>query len=238
MHGPIIPWDSIRNLPLPNLAMALLATQTGDSIILNNVLGGMRAALKDDPQNDHDTLLARIADAWAWLEAHSLIAAHDNHLQTGPVQRVSETGRALIQDPDAVAKVWADERLAGPLDPQLSSARSNFALGDYEIASFAAMKAVEVEVRRASGLPSELVGVLLMRKAFDPQGGPLTDPGAEGGEKEATANLFAGAIGTFKNPASHRTVDFDDAMEAAEVVQLANLLLRSVHRAGRRTVDS
>lgn len=62
----------------------------------------------------------------------------------------------------------------------------------------------------------------------------MTDAAAEGGEKEATANLFAGAIGAYKNPTSHRTVQFDDPMEAAEVIQLADLLLRIVHRAEKR----
>jgi hypothetical protein len=47
--------------------------------------------------------------------------------------------------------------------------------------SFAAMKAVKVEVRRVAGLPNEFLGVALMRKAFSPMDGALHDPGAEGG---------------------------------------------------------
>jgi hypothetical protein len=41
-------------------------------------------------------------------------------------------------------------------------------------------------------------------------------------------------MGTYKNAASHRTVRFDDPMEGAEVLKLANLLLRIVHRAEQR----
>jgi uncharacterized protein (TIGR02391 family) len=140
----------------------------------------------------------------------------------------------LANDPKAAAKVWAAERLAGDLHPALSSARSNFALGDYETASFAAMKAVEVEVRRVAALPNDLLGVNLMRKAYSPKEGVLRDPEAEGGEQQAAADLFAGAIGAFKNPASHRAVQFDDPVEVAEVIQLADLLLRIVERAESR----
>ena len=238
MYLPIVPWDEIRKLPLPDLAMTLLRTQApGSQLNLNSTLRGMDMALGDSPQPDGDALLARLADAWAWLEAHALIAAHHKNT-TSQSQRVTETGRELAADPKAVTKLWAEDRLAGELDPLLSSARTNFALGDYETASFAAMKAVEVRVREAAGLPKELVGVPLMRRAFSPKDGILTDPGAEGGEQQATADLFAGAMGTFKNPASHRTVQFDDAVEAAEVVQLADLLLRIVHRAERRRADA
>jgi uncharacterized protein (TIGR02391 family) len=73
-----------------------------------------------------------------------------------------------------------------------------------------------------------------MRKAFSPEDGTLRDPGAEGGKQHATADLFAGAIGAIKNPAGHRAVQFDDPVEAAEVIQLADLLLRIVQRAETR----
>ncbi|WP_194238348.1 TIGR02391 family protein, partial [Streptomyces spongiae] len=77
-----------------------------------------------------------------------------------------------------------------------------FDLGDYETACFAAMKAVVAAVRDASGLDNALVGVNLMRAAFQPHqngkvGGPLADAGAEGGEQEAASVLFADAMGAY-----------------------------------------
>ncbi|GAA4391743.1 TIGR02391 family protein [Ornithinibacter aureus] len=201
----------------------------------NNLIQGFRqrGGYGDPGPADLAELLCRLSDAWAWLEAHALIGPSAKN-PPGEWQRVTSAGAEVLNDPAAVAKVWAAGRLAGDLHPALASARSNFALGDYETASFAAMKAVEVEVRRVAGLPNELLGVALMRKAFSPKDGLLRDPEAEGGEQQATADLFAGAIGAYKNPASHRTVQFDDPMEAAEVIQLADLLLRIVERAENR----
>ncbi|GEB97024.1 TIGR02391 family protein [Corynebacterium flavescens] len=147
---------------------------------------------------------------------------------------MTSAGKGLLEDPKALSKVWADDRLAGELHPALYSARSSFALGDYETASFSAMKAIEVEVRRVASPPNDLIGVPLMRKAFSPKESILCDPGADAGEQQAIADLFAGAIGTYKNPASHRTVRFDDPIEASEVLQLADLLLRVVQRASDR----
>ena len=66
------------------------------------------------------------------------------------------------------------------------------------------MKAVEVEVRRVAALPNELVGVALMRKALSPKDGALRHPGAAGGEQQA-----------------------------AEVIQLADVLVRIVQRDAR-----
>jgi uncharacterized protein (TIGR02391 family) len=223
--------DEVRNLPLPDLAMKVLIQWSGWRN-LNSLVQWMKQTRFQD-ESDVAELQARVADAWAWLEAHALLA-RDPRDMSGPWQRVSELGVELINDPNAITKLWAADRLAGDLDPALGSAKSNFALGDYETAAFAAMKAVEVEVRRVAGLTNELLGVNLMRKAFSPKDGVLRDPEAEGGEQQATADLFAGAIGAYKNPASHRTVQFDDPVEAAEVVQLADLLLRILHRAEKR----
>lgn len=55
-----------------------------------------------------------------------------------------------------------------------------FLRGDHDVAVFQAFKEVEVAVRKASnakgaGYPDDLVGVTLMRKAFQPETGLLTD---------------------------------------------------------------
>lgn len=233
---PTIPYDDVRNLPLPDLSLRLLRSMGGEQANFNNLFQGFRqsGAYGEPKPSDMDALLARLSDAWSWLEAHALIGPSAQNPWTGNWQRLTEAGHEVSKDPNAVSKIWAADRLAGDLHPALATARSNFALGDYETASFAAMKAVEVEVRRVAGLPNELLGVALMRRAFSPKDGDLRDPEAEGGEQRATADLFAGAIGAYKNPASHRTVQFEDPVEAAEVIQLADLLLRIVQRADSR----
>ena len=230
----VLAYDDLRNLPLPDLSRRLLQS-LGAEPNFNNLIQGFRnrGGYGEPQPPDLEALLARLSDAWAWLESHALVGPSAQN-PPGGWHRVTTAGTEVANDPDAVAKVWAADRLAGALHPALSSARTNFALGDYETASFAAMKAVEVEVRRVADLPNELLGVNLMRKAFSPKEGLLRDPGAEAGEQQATADLFAGAIGAYKNPASHRTVQFDDPVEAAEVVQLADLLLRIVQRAEAR----
>lgn len=226
-------YNDVRDLPLPNLGLNLLRSLGPDPNFNSLIQGFKQRGGHDQPPSDIEAILARLSDAWAWLESHALIG-HSSKDPQGNWSRVTSAGKALLEDPNALSKVWADDRLSGALHPALSSARSNFALGDFETASFAAMKAVEVEVRRIAGLPNDLLGVALMRKAFSPKDGVLRDPGAEGGEQQAIADLFAGAIGAYKNPASHRTVRFDDAVEAAEVIQLADLLLRIVQRADTR----
>lgn len=116
------------------------------------------------------------------------------------------------------------------LDPVLlQKVRTSFVSGDYDTAVFQAFKEVEVRVRKKASLANTDIGVSLMTKDFNPQGGVLTDKGSVPGVQQAIMQLFAGAIGTYKNPSSHRNVALD-AKETSDIIHLANQLLRIVDR--------
>ena len=127
--------------------------------------------------------------------------------------------------------------------PQASDARDlpldllAVLLGDYEVAAFTALREVEIRVRDLAHEPASALGVPLMRKAFNEKG-LLRDPGVVSGEGTAMMDLFAGSIGAFKNPTSHRTVEYTDPTEASEVVLLADLLLRLLDRVALRLEES
>jgi len=99
-----------------------------------------------------------------------------------------------------------------------------------------AMKEVEVRVRTIASRPASLVGVALVHQAFRPPKWDSSDAGPlhlaadepRGGRRADVPVLRA--IGLFKNSASHRRVDFEDPTEAAEVVLLADLLMRLLNK--------
>ncbi len=109
----------------------------------------------------------------------------------------------------------AATRLGMQLHPRLAEkVEQQFLLGNRELAVFAAMKDIEVRVRGMSGADASVLGTKLMVEAFHPdRPGPLADPDVEPGERVATMELFKGAMGVFKNPNSHRDVDYDDPSE-------------------------
>jgi uncharacterized protein (TIGR02391 family) len=222
-----VPLEQVRELPLPQLAIALLRffANNPDRVNMDNVFKD--PVIRESP--DREFVMSRLSDAWAWLESHGFVGV-DPHNMTSTWQRLTSAGRDFAEDDHALTKVWAGDRLAGKFNPVLASALHNFHFGDYETACLAALKQVEVAVREAGGFDNSLIGTKLMRQAFKPETGPLADLDAESGEQQAMADLFAGAIGAFKNPTSHRPVDYEDPVEAAEIIQLADLLLRIVRR--------
>ncbi len=154
---------------------------------------------------------------------------HNSSTRRSGEFRLTTEGVAAAKSLNA-AKAEATLRLHVNLHPALAEARLNFERGSYQTAVFEATRQVEIRVRELSELGDDRYGVVLMRAAFNSDTGPLAT-GQMKAEQDAIASLFAGAIGAFKNASSHRVVHFDDPTEAADIVHLADLLLRIAERA-------
>ena len=172
-------------------------------------------------------VLEAFVEAWAWLEAQGLIVPTADSNASNGFRRLSRTARRISNDGSFNTFVSAKLLPKQILHPIIREpVWLDFVRGDYDTAVFHAMKAVEVSLRKACGASDEMVGVKLARFAFSPENGPLTDKLREGGERQARMDLFAGAIGSYKNPQSHRHVSLSDPAEATEQILLASHLLR------------
>ena len=176
------------------------------------------------PRELRKSLLEALAEAWWWLEREGLIAPRPGSDSNWVF--ITRRGRQLRTAAELLAFNRSNLLPKAMLHPAIAhKVWSTFLRGDYDTAVFQAFKEVEVLVRSAAGLPTESLGTDLMRKAFDASNGPLTDTESPMAERESLAHLFAGAIGSYKNPQSHRTVNIGPE-EAAEIIILASHLLR------------
>lgn len=224
--------DTIRQLEPEEIGAHLLerfrttSPEGGSTQSLNNFinsLGHGQSFTSFDLPPDVET---KLTEAWQWLSREGFIT--EAARQQGWFYITSRGKRAL----ESGVPVAAYEKVRFLPRQFLHPAVAQrvfpvFLRGDYDNAVLTAFREVEIEVRSAALLPDTDYGVQLMRRAFDPQTGPLTDQNQEKGEREALANLFAGAIGSYKNAASHRRVALD-APEASEMIILASHLLRIV----------
>lgn len=176
-----------------------------------------------------------IREAWQWLVGAALLVPSPS--QPGAFV-LSRRADKIAAAPDPVRAhaphLLRREALNGAIREDVWAL---FQRGRYDTAVFEAMKAVEVAVRAVARLSNDLVGVKLMRAAFHPEIGPLTDQTLDGGERHARSDLFVGAIGSYKNPQSHRHVALADPEEAAEIIMMANHLLRIVDERARLLLD-
>jgi uncharacterized protein (TIGR02391 family) len=170
-----------------------------------------------------------ISEAWLYLVAQGMIIPAIDGNGVNGFSILSRRAKAFENE-----AAFAQQKVARLLPKEILHERfadrvwSSFIRGEYDAAVFQAMKAVEVYVRDASGLDNSFLGVKLMTEAFKPEGGVLTDAAAEGGERTARMQLYCGAIGSYKNPNSHRDVNMDDPTEAVEIILLANHLMKIV----------
>jgi len=203
--------------------------QTGSSSVLNLHNCTLHGNLQDYAGEKYNEISKAITESWIWLEREGMIAPKPG--QDRQWVYVTNRGKRLLENSDIGTYLKGNILPVEVLDPVLArKVRPLFIRGDYDTAVFQAFKEVEIRVRKAALLPQELVGVDLMRNAFSPDNGKLTDMSCIKAEREATSHLFAGAIGLFKNPSSHRDVNWQDPGECVELIYLGNHLLRLVEK--------
>ena len=208
-------------------------SQLGLKSFLNLTLGTAQQPGSQYPVERRREIDQAIREAWSWLEGEALLVTSPHYKD--PVRQLSRRARQLAAEPNPQQAISAHRLAKDTLHPKIrEDVWALYHRGKYDTAVFEAMKAVEVAVRKgALGVDASLLGVKLMRAAFKPDTGPLTDLTVDGGEQVARMELFAGAIGSYKNPQSHRHVALNDPDETAEIIMLANHLLRIVDaRAG------
>ena len=237
--------DSLLRLEPEELAGPLLVSLEGNqNINLENVIshglmsvsfeGGRGQMRQQYPPEHDDEILFALMEAWQWLEREGFIALKPTQLSRetsiGMLTTYFVTRRGkTIETPEALAAYrkanLLPKRQLHPIIAQ--KVWAIFLRGDYDIAILQSFKDVEIAVRQTGGYTNADYGVDLMRKAFHVQRGNLTDFNQQNSERQARSDLFAGAIGSYKNPSSHQNVNVT-AEEAVEMIILASHLLRIV----------
>jgi len=99
--------------------------------------------------------------------------------------------------------------------------------GEFESAVLQAFKCIETSIRDKIGAPDEEVGIKLIRKAFNPENGDLTNYDLPISEREAFSNYLAGAFGYYKNPSSHCDLELD-FISTFDRITVASDLLKTI----------
>ncbi len=186
------------------------------------------------PPECHDKVLYALMEAWQWLQREGFVAPSPTSLSnissagTSTTYFVTRRGQRVGTSEDLETYRKVELLPKGRLHPIIvQKVWSLFLQGSYDTAVLEAFKQVEIAVRKAGNYNDTDIGVALMRKAFNVDNGNLTDQNQQQAEKQARSDLFAGAIGSYKNPGSHREVEISGE-EAAEVIIFASHLLRIV----------
>jgi len=192
-----------------------------------NWIGDATHSREGYPHARLEEIKRAVLEAWSWLEHAGLVAPHPDASTWGQYF-VTRRGQAIRSKEDFEKYRHATLLPRPLLHPLLADqVWLAFMRGENDVAVFQAFRAVEVAVRQAARLAPEDYGTALVRKAFNKEDGRLTDQTALPAERQALSDLFAGAIGSYKNPHSHRSVIIEPG-EAVEMILLASHLLRIV----------
>lgn len=210
-----------------------VAQSSQGMVILGNCLNELGTR---DPQGQglyddkwRERVQSALVEAWSWLEAQGLLVPVAGSNGQNGWRRPSRRAERFEDEKDFSQYLATRYLRKELLHPKIASTVwAAFLRGEFEVAVFQAMKAVETSVRKAARYSESDYGTDMVRRAFHPEKGPLTNVAAPMAEREALMALFAGAIGSYKNPHSHRDIELTDPAEAMEVVMLANHLLRIV----------
>lgn len=229
--------EEATELPADRLALHLLRGYAKNSgpYSRNSMYQGAKTAYSHNGvvPKDQTRALRGLVEAFDWLCVHGLLA-RDPEQMSSDFYYVTARGHHVAAEGDGLALVQAQRRLDIDLHPRIAArVRSQFLLGEYELAVLAALREVEIRVRELAAASDSDIGVKLMRQAFGGTG-PLADQSLDGGERDAISALFAGAIGVFKNPSSHRQVEYADPTVASEIILLGDLLLRMLDATAAR----
>jgi uncharacterized protein (TIGR02391 family) len=173
-----------------------------------------------------------IGRAWKALEDTGFIEEPDPDNGKNGYRVPSPKGRSARAATDYIGLRMRSKFTRDMFHPALPDAAWNaFTVGDYDLAIFETFKSVEVAVRTKGGFTSMDFGADLMKKAFDPDSGPLRDKAAPRPRRKARCDLFTGAFGEIRNPKGHNDPTITDAVVAAEELMAAGVLRRIVDNA-------
>ncbi len=190
------PDEATLTMPINSLAMEILRDykQSGGW----NRDNWMKESAQWGSAGSRDVQRA-LSEGWAWLISRGLVA-WDPSQSSSDAYFVTRLGdEALAQ---GVTHMDAAARLGMQLHSSIAEVvERQFLLGEYELAVFAAMKAVEVRVRQMAGLPDGLLGTKLMQTAFGPsEPGPLVDNRSRGRRASGDDGTLQGRDGRLQEP--------------------------------------
>ena len=223
-------------LPTEELAFTLLLL--ADEYRQNNIvhpqaiigqIDGVPGSDYGYPQAKKAEVELAFAEAWNWLTVQGLLIKDVGPNGNNGFVRLSRQAKSLLSSERFIDYSKGVSFPKSLLHPSISQdVWIDLSRGDYETAVFKAFRMVEIAVREAAKFDDKDIGTSLMRKAFDKNAGPLTSQEDPESERDALAHLFAGAIGVYKNPQSHRMHEIKGIAEAQEMVMIASHLLRIV----------